>query len=692
MSGSGDYTLTPNLNLYKPAFNKDVGNWGSHWNTNADTLDSALATSGGLFLPLSGGTMTGALNVTATGGNTVRSVQDRWADVINVRDFGAKGDGITDDTAAINAAVAHGRTYGPAGRGFRLTLPSGNYLVTSPLNFTGINASYGGAVIDGCGSVIIAKMSGGAVIDAMGSRWLTFRDLTISGDATTTPAIGLQIGRTADGVSADVMTFDNVSIYGSFTFTAFYNLASENFTALSSDFRNLVTTGWCMVLDGLNHWNASSSFVSVTTPVEHLQSFNETLFLACTWQANGSPGIVWLGNVYRVKLERCYAANTAGAAFVIYQPTSGGQPAATFLDVDCHLETTTVQNAFLLTAPAGQASTLINGFSYTDHQCQAAHAIMAIDPGSPLTVCDIRNAVFRVQAGTALFGNPSAFYSRGSYALLSHGVFNAVATQWSGRVDNMSWTGSAYIPGIQRIVASNGGSTTILNTVEAVQLVPAATIASYTLTMPLAPGSLPVINGTVITISSTQTITALTLTPNTGQTVAAAPGQLLAGVSLAYIYDSATSTWMSLGKTTPPAPYAGNFTTANTSGALTTAGGIHCGSVTVAGANDLSKHLDLYGGLYGICVDNTGALDINVNTGATIALYAGGAPIGTINAGVAEFGSVQITPGGPTWTTGSAAPAATAPVGSLYSRVGGAVGATLYVSRGAGTWAAVAGV
>jgi hypothetical protein len=47
---------------------------------------------------------------------------------------------------------------------------------------------------------------------------------------------------------------------------------------------------------------------------------------------------------------------------------------------------------------------------------------------------------------------------------------------------------------------------------------------------------------------------------------------------------------------------------------------------------------------------------------------------------------------GPTWTTGSAAPAATAPVGSLYSRTGGAVGATLYVSRGGGTWAAVAGV
>jgi hypothetical protein len=67
MSGS-DYTTTPNLNLYKPIFNADVGNWGAHWNSNADTLDSALGTgAGGMFLPLAGGTLTGALTV---GGQT----------------------------------------------------------------------------------------------------------------------------------------------------------------------------------------------------------------------------------------------------------------------------------------------------------------------------------------------------------------------------------------------------------------------------------------------------------------------------------------------------------------------------------------------------------------------------------------------------------------------------------------------
>jgi hypothetical protein len=78
-------------------------------------------------------------------------------------------------------------------------------------------------------------------------------------------------------------------------------------------------------------------------------------------------------------------------------------------------------------------------------------------------------------------------------------------------------------------------------------------------------------------------------------------------------------------------------------------------------------------------------------TGATVLflpLATGGAVTGTVTATVLGVGGAT----GPTWTTGTAAPSSTQPVGSLYSRVGGAVGATLYVSRGGGTWNVVAGV
>lgn len=47
---------------------------------------------------------------------------------------------------------------------------------------------------------------------------------------------------------------------------------------------------------------------------------------------------------------------------------------------------------------------------------------------------------------------------------------------------------------------------------------------------------------------------------------------------------------------------------------------------------------------------------------------------------------------GPTWTSGAGAPSSTQPKGSMYSRTGGGVGTTLYVSQGGGTWNPVAGV
>lgn len=45
--------------------------------------------------------------VIATGTNTPRTLGDRFTDTVNVKDFGAVGDGITDDTAAINACIEY---------------------------------------------------------------------------------------------------------------------------------------------------------------------------------------------------------------------------------------------------------------------------------------------------------------------------------------------------------------------------------------------------------------------------------------------------------------------------------------------------------------------------------------------------------------------------------------------------------
>jgi hypothetical protein len=75
--------------------------------------------------------------VTATGGTTARSVQDRFSEVVNVKDHGAAADG-TDDASEIQAAI----TYARSGSLHKIVdLPPGIYTINSTLLDTN-NGSY----------------------------------------------------------------------------------------------------------------------------------------------------------------------------------------------------------------------------------------------------------------------------------------------------------------------------------------------------------------------------------------------------------------------------------------------------------------------------------------------------------------------------------------------------------------------
>ena len=66
------------------------------------------------------------IGVTTDGATTERPLEVRFGDWVNVKDFGAKGDGVTNDTAAFNAAIAHAQELGS---NVCLFIPVGNYLV-----------------------------------------------------------------------------------------------------------------------------------------------------------------------------------------------------------------------------------------------------------------------------------------------------------------------------------------------------------------------------------------------------------------------------------------------------------------------------------------------------------------------------------------------------------------------------------
>src|SRR5689334_3756573 len=76
------------------------------------------------------------LLVTASFPAAAESVEfPKDAGFVNVRDLGAKGDGVTDDTAAINKALAaSGTDTGPAFWQDKIVyFPDGIYMVTAPI-------------------------------------------------------------------------------------------------------------------------------------------------------------------------------------------------------------------------------------------------------------------------------------------------------------------------------------------------------------------------------------------------------------------------------------------------------------------------------------------------------------------------------------------------------------------------------
>jgi hypothetical protein len=88
----------------------------------------------------------------ATGAPTARTLPDRFAEIKNVKDFGAKGNGTTDDTAAIRAAANLGGTvFFPAGT-YKVTetiaLPSGSFVTFYGANAASIAGDVNGYVID----------------------------------------------------------------------------------------------------------------------------------------------------------------------------------------------------------------------------------------------------------------------------------------------------------------------------------------------------------------------------------------------------------------------------------------------------------------------------------------------------------------------------------------------------------------
>ena len=111
---------------------------------------------------------------------------------------------------------------------------------------------------------------------------------------------------------------------------------------------------------------------------------------------------------------------------------------------------------------------------------------------------------------------------------------------WVNQVVQALNTVISYSQAAQATVVT-GFSVTLINGQQILTLTPTSAIATGSIIMPPAPS-----NGAFVQVSTTNTVTALTVSGNAGQTLLNPPTTLLAGSSFSYYYNATASTWYRL--------------------------------------------------------------------------------------------------------------------------------------------------
>lgn len=133
--------------------------------------------------------------------------------VVNVKDFGAVGDGTTNDEVAVRTALESIRDAG----GGKLIFPRGTYFINSAVQV------FSNTVIEGNGATFIKKVGQGSTMIfailggpgyGVGGKNITFRDLNFKGDFTTGRQIGLVGANHADNILVENCVFDEAHKQG----------------------------------------------------------------------------------------------------------------------------------------------------------------------------------------------------------------------------------------------------------------------------------------------------------------------------------------------------------------------------------------------------------------------------------------------------------------------------------------------
>jgi len=201
-------------------------------------------------------------------GAVATDVQSKLRETVSVKDFGAVGDGFTDDTAAIQAASDYFASNSISGT---LLFGAGTYLISSTIT-TSLGVTYeGSGMWDATGTVI--KLANNSDCDMFATptvgftQFTGFKNMNLDGNKTN---------QTVECNALNLYWWDIANVLE--------NLSIHDFTGRGLYFNNAGTQTGAVVARKVIANRCDLGGIVVSSPVNHMS------FIDCTCEGNGLDG------------------------------------------------------------------------------------------------------------------------------------------------------------------------------------------------------------------------------------------------------------------------------------------------------------------------------------------------------------------------------------------------------------------
>jgi len=230
-------------------------------------------------------------------GAVARTVQSKLRESVSVLDFGAVGDGVTDDIAALQLAIIYLETYySTYGRRSSIHFPPGKYLASSTLTLNSGSGGMNTLLGDGRYSSVIVYTGGGSLFTLA------------NGTAPSPNALNIEIrdmgfSATAGGTCLDMPTYTYIN-RNSIKSNAFsgwtmgLNLINAWRARIHDNWFDTCSTG-CIYMNGANGANITGNvlFMNSGYGLKITGSSNGISIIGNEFEDNQKEGLIFVENV-----------------------------------------------------------------------------------------------------------------------------------------------------------------------------------------------------------------------------------------------------------------------------------------------------------------------------------------------------------------------------------------------------------